>query len=222
MGTRSGSGKLFIEHWDQLAMIWGGCPSVTRIEGAVVSLAEQNTQNFSDNEIESPTAEIEETSETPETPEEEPPTNVNAKKKNENCSNGDGPQKMKDNKRLKLERPLSALQRDQVMVRIAREELEVKKRNADILEQSAKGMEKMVETMAQSLNSFGPHLGNGLTLLAQSLATPPSQQYQAPTYQLQQHHVAPFTPHEMPQFSTPFRDMLNDPNIGSEQQNHSG
>ena len=53
MGTRSGSGKLFIEHWDQLAMIWGGCPSVTRIEEAIVSLAAPNTQNVSDNEIES-------------------------------------------------------------------------------------------------------------------------------------------------------------------------
>ncbi len=83
-------------------------------------------------------------------------------------------------------------------------------------------MEKMVETMAQSLNYFEQHLGNGLTLLAQSLATSPSQQYQAPTYQLQQHHVAPFTPHEMPQFSIPFSDMLIDPNIGSEKQNKSG
>ena len=86
------------------------------------------------------------------------------KSSHENCCNGDVPQKMKDNKRLKLEKPLSALQRDQVMVRIAREELEVKKRNAGILEQLAKGMEKMVETMAQSLNSFGQHLGNGFTL----------------------------------------------------------
>ena len=30
-GTRSGSGKLLIEHWDQLVMIWGGCPSLKKL-----------------------------------------------------------------------------------------------------------------------------------------------------------------------------------------------
>ena len=36
-GTRSGSGGLIIENWDQLVSIWGGCPSVKQIQGVVMS-----------------------------------------------------------------------------------------------------------------------------------------------------------------------------------------
>ena len=35
--TRSGSGRLIIENWDHLVSIWGGCPTVNQIKGAVVS-----------------------------------------------------------------------------------------------------------------------------------------------------------------------------------------
>ena len=36
-GTRSGSGKMIIQHWGSLALIWGGCPSVTKIAGPSIS-----------------------------------------------------------------------------------------------------------------------------------------------------------------------------------------
>eukprot|EP00794_Sanderia_malayensis_P004495 gene4495-5093_t len=53
------------------------------------------------------------------------------------------------------QKPLSSQQHDQIMVQVPKDELEIKKRNADIPEQSAKGMENMVETMAQSINVLG-------------------------------------------------------------------
>lgn len=62
--------------------------------------------------------------------------------------------KLCDNKRKKLEKNLSTQQRDQIMVKVAKEELELKKKNAETLEKSVKGMEAMVETMAQSLNNL--------------------------------------------------------------------
>ena len=91
----------------------------------------------------------------------------------------DEPKKIKvsENKRRKLEKPLSAQQRDQVMVKVAKEELELKKKNAEILDRTAKGMETMVQTMAQSINNLGEHLGNGLLMLAQAM-TNLNQQYQ--------------------------------------------
>ena len=49
-GTRSGSGKLIVENWDQLISIWGGCPSVKKIHGAVVS---NLSSNFTEIEQES-------------------------------------------------------------------------------------------------------------------------------------------------------------------------
>ena len=36
-GKRYSSGRLIIENWDHLVSIWGGCPSVNQIKGAVVS-----------------------------------------------------------------------------------------------------------------------------------------------------------------------------------------
>eukprot|EP00112_Aurelia_sp_Birch-Aquarium-sp1_P020835 Seg546.4 transcript_id=Seg546.4/GoldUCD/mRNA.D3Y31 product="hypothetical protein" protein_id=Seg546.4/GoldUCD/D3Y31 len=51
-GTRSGSGKLLIRNWDRLVMIWGGCPSVTKIGGAVTSIAAENAGCASGDESE--------------------------------------------------------------------------------------------------------------------------------------------------------------------------
>ncbi len=48
--------------------------------------------------------------------------------------------KMIDNKRAKLEKPLSALQRDQIMVRLAKDELEVKNRTQKARSNLARGL----------------------------------------------------------------------------------
>ena len=59
-GTRSGSGKLLIEHWDQLVIIWGGCPSVKKIDGAVMSMANHTSHTSTDSESEVANFEINE------------------------------------------------------------------------------------------------------------------------------------------------------------------
>ena len=104
--------------------------------------------------------------------------------------------KLVDNKRAKLEKNLSAQQRDLVMVKVAKEELELKKKTAEMLEQSAKGMEKAVETMAKSLESFGDQLGSGLMLLAQSLAASQNAQqayHQPVPFPQPQYHPQPYS-----------------------------
>lgn len=128
-GTRSGSGKMIIQNWDSLVMVWGGCPSVTKIGGAVVSQTveepnedEQESDSYDSLETDTDasrtgheqSSEIEEPSAYP--------------KKRQAADQLPKAAKFIDNKRTKLEKPISAHQRDQVMMRVAREELELKKR----------------------------------------------------------------------------------------------
>ena len=37
--TRSGSGRLIIDNWEKLSLVWGGCPAVTSVAGAISSAA---------------------------------------------------------------------------------------------------------------------------------------------------------------------------------------
>ncbi len=218
-GTRSGSGKLMIENWDRLVFIWGGCPSVIQIKGAVFSQAIENVgqdESSLGSEEESVTDE-EDTSE-----KDEP---IKPMKHTIDKSNpGNVKMKLIDKKRLKLEKPLSAQQRDQVMVRLAREELDLKKKNAETLEQSAKCMEKMVETMSQSLTALGQQLGNGLMVLAQALASshqtiPPAYQPQYNPFVQQQHQQLMNAPNPGPAASSPgFRSMLSSQGLEKESE----
>ena len=196
-GTRSGSGKLLIRNWDRLVMIWGGCPSVTKIGGAVSSIAAENSGYVSGDESETEDASA--TGVEPQENRDETEQEIPCSKKRNEClsastssTDDQTPKitKLADNKRAKLEKPLSSQQHDQIMVQVAKDELEIKKRNADILEQSAKGMEKVVETMAQSINALGQQLGNGLLYLAQAMSNNPGyqvpQQRQYPPYSFPQ------------------------------------
>lgn len=132
--TRSGSGRFIIENWDHLVSIWGGCPSVNQIKGAVVSSPDDEIMDSRmDRDIDSSEQEMEsnvqpEIDEFNLTAEEESTCQRKRKKTKKNVV--DEPKKIKvsENKRRKLEKPLSAQQRDQVMVKVAKEELELKKK----------------------------------------------------------------------------------------------
>ena len=47
-GRRSGSGKLIIENWDYLIFIWGGCPSVTQVNGSMQSFLDKDSEEAKD------------------------------------------------------------------------------------------------------------------------------------------------------------------------------
>lgn len=214
-GTRSGSGKLIMENWEQLVFIWGGCPSVNRIEGAVMSLEPDGIFDEG-SDFEDYIAEAETSSKDNSTENSDTDVSAYPKKrmphKQTDVTVDQPPQKtakLVDNKRSKMEKPLSAQQRDQVMVRIAKEELELKKKNAEILSQTAQGMEKMVETMAQSLNSLGQQLGNGLMLLAQAMGN--NQQYPPQTSYFQHFNQYGQRAQEYGANSTSYINMLNNP-----------
>eukprot|EP00794_Sanderia_malayensis_P020862 gene20862-22914_t len=97
-------------------------------------------------------------------------------------------------------------QRDQMMVRAAKDELELKKQSVEILQGSTKSMEIMVTNISQSINCLGQQLGNGLAMLAQAMGrfcnkreTPHQQMYQRG---ISQQQLNAFQPQ---QSSTPYQ-----------------
>ena len=113
-GTRSGSGRLIIENWDHLVSIWGGCPSVNQIKGAVVSSPDNEIMDSRmDRDIDSSEQEMESNVQ-PEIDEfdltEEEESLCQRKRKKTQESAVDEPKKIKvsENKRRKLDKPLSA------------------------------------------------------------------------------------------------------------------
>eukprot|EP00112_Aurelia_sp_Birch-Aquarium-sp1_P020354 Seg5228.2 transcript_id=Seg5228.2/GoldUCD/mRNA.D3Y31 product="hypothetical protein" protein_id=Seg5228.2/GoldUCD/D3Y31 len=193
-GTRSGSGKIIIQNWHELILIWGSCPSVKRIDGAAMTqtMDEIESDDSTPNDIpqdnsegspKEPSAYPKRKAGPPDNSEEilkEPSAYPKRKAGPPDSSDEEElskPVRLKDNKRSKMEKSLSSRQQDEVMLRVAKEELELKKKNAEILQNSANGMEKMVDKMSESLTALGQQLGNGLVMLAQAMSTNPSQQF---------------------------------------------
>ena len=107
-GTRSGSGRLVKENFELLKYIWSGCPSVSSLGGAITSLETATWSDFVEQEI----------------AEEDGFESV-----------VDRPV-VTDNKRAKLQKKISAHQRDMLMIDISREELSLKKGNIALLRES--------------------------------------------------------------------------------------
>ena len=94
-----------------------------------------------------------------------------------------------DNKRAKLQKKISAHQRDMLMIDMSREELSLKKENIALLRESIEQTNSVMKAMTDSLNAVGNSVKEGLALIAQSflqssqMQQPPMpQQYQYQMY----------------------------------------
>ena len=159
-GTRSGSGRLVKENFELLKDIWSGCPSVSSLGGAITSLETAIGSDFVEQEV----------------AEEDGFESV-----------VDRP--VVDNKRAKLQKKISAHQRDMLMIDISREELSLKKENIALLRESIEQTNSVMKAMTDSLNAVGNSVKEGLALIAQSflqssqMQQPPMpQQYQYQMY----------------------------------------
>ena len=94
--------------------------------------------------------------------------------------------KFVNNKRKKLEKQLSAKQRDMVLMNAAKKEIDLKTSIAHGLLESNKGINSAMSKMADSISSLGTGLVQGFGLLAQALSQNQQQQQQ----QQQQNHPA--------------------------------
>ena len=81
-----------------------------------------------------------------------------------------------DNKLKQLEKNVSAAQRDQMFLKLAKDELKMKEAMVASLGESATQTSKTMEKIAESISSFGKALGDGLAMIAMAMAPPQRQQ----------------------------------------------
>ena len=171
-GTRSGSGRIVKEHFEVLQDIWSGCPAVNSLEGALTSIQDE----LSNAPIDSEGSEQEEVGEQEEAGGQEEVGEVEVQER---------PVVVKDNKRTKLQKKLSAHQRDMMLIDISKEELKLKRENIALLRESIEETTNVMKAMTESMTSVGNSVKEGLALIAQSFVQSAQMQPQVqPAYQM--------------------------------------
>ncbi|KAL9952960.1 hypothetical protein ACROYT_G040293 [Oculina patagonica] len=214
--TRSGSGRIITTNWDTLTKIWGGSPAVSKIPNAITSATVETDHE----DAESDEMEETETSGAPGMGSRSVSPSLSTEDGDIDSASGSQKRKLSthkfvDNKRRKLEKNLSANQREQVLVGVARDELAVKEAAVKELAASTKVMEESMKTIASSIQSLGSSLGTGLALLANALATSANSQSTVPQLAMQDYDgrlQRSATPPPLRSFSphTVHSSMLND------------
>ena len=106
--------------------------------------------------------------------------------------------KFVDNKHKQLEKNLSANQRDQVCLNLAKEDLKLKQDLLHGLEEATREFNKALNEISHSISTFGKSIGDGLALLASALSdaqlNPPNRHTSAKNSCSQRHQSFPFTP----------------------------
>ena len=210
-GTRSGSGRFIQENFDVLKEIWGGCPAVTSLPGSLSSMQPPSNEQTdimllmqqSPSNDQADESDEEETSETD-----------NSERTNSDCSTKRKHSKITDNKRNRLEKKLSAHQRDMLYIDIAREELRLKNAHVEMMKKSFEQTDTAIKAMSESMVAIGDGLKDGLTSLAQSFL----QSQQMPNYAYQHPHMfnvipSPTSPLVSPPTQLPNRKRSNEENI---------
>ena len=172
-GSRSGSGKIVLEFFDQLKKIWGGSPSTEPLSCGV-STDGLNDENESDTEPDVPhssdfDADIEDHTKSGTS---QFDCDKGSSEHDSNTSDSSGKKgskgkkrvsanpvpKLIDNKRKHLERQLSASQRDQLLMNEAKDDSQFKKDIAEAIRQSnetfAQSMQQMSLSMLQVAQGF--------------------------------------------------------------------
>ena len=171
-GTRSGSGKIVRDNWDDLTEIWAGSPATESIKNACTTreingeselFANDEEEELSSNlhkakrnmnsdmqQFEEPDIDLQNSSES-----EESDNQVASKKR---LLPVNSTPKFVDNKRKKLEKQLSAKKRDMVLINAAKKEIDLKTSIASGLVESNKSINNAMGKMADSINSLGAGL----------------------------------------------------------------
>ena len=196
-GTRFGSSRVVYENWEQLKILWGGSAAavcLTNCRTTILHAEKQSDFNEHDemNECnegmhddgegvtQNRNGSVEDILESAS---DNSPSVLNLVKqqrvsnKNHKRKNADGTvQTFVDNKRKQLEKNVSAAQRDQMFLKLAKDELKMKETMVASLGESATQTSKTMEKIAESISSFGKALGDGLAMIAMAMAPPQRQQ----------------------------------------------
>lgn len=173
-GNRSGSGKIVYEFYEKLILIWGGSANTKPLPYGVTAddlleessaeddsnydeidreilLAEENEKE-NDQEDDFEKEGMEESTSTSEV--------VPSKRK------GDCVPQLIDNKRKHLERNLSAAQRDQLLIKEAKEDSKFKKDLADVMRESSNKFAESVKVIGQSMTDLGTGISRSIEMLS--------------------------------------------------------
>ncbi len=227
-GSRSGSGKIVYEFYDKLILIWGGSANTKPLDDFLEriknnSQADIDLSNYDELDQEILLARESDQEKDPaeqdgESEAVEESSMVVPNKRKGNCV----PQLI-DNKRKHLERNLSAAQRDQLLVKEAKEDSKFKRDLADVMRESSNKFAESVKAIGQSMTDLGTGISRSIEMLSSAMmmqqahgAHPPNQNvfYQQHGYPSQSHAMQP-----MPNNGTYSPLMNQQPVQQSEQQN---
>ena len=208
-GTRSGSGKIVLQYFDDLASIWGGSPATEPLSFGVdnatftISLSDivtdqgeessslcsspsasrASTPCFLSNEINQPEGKQSQESECSASgcSESEPSKEQEIRGKRKSVPASDVP-KLIDNKRKHLEKRLTSAQRDQKLLETAKEDTLMRREMMDCFKESSRSTAQAIENMSETMKGLAQGITQGIALLANALTSQPQQTY-APPYQ---------------------------------------
>ena len=179
-GRRSGSGKIVFQHYDRLVKIYGGTASSEPLPAGVdtdtFNCANQNELIVTDEMLdEDLSVDVNtDTSANTDTP-------ASKRKPEDACV------KLIDNKRKHMERTLSAAQRDQLILKESKEEMNFKKEMTEIMKESSKNTVNAISGMTTAIENIGSGLSRSIEMLAAVFAhQQQQQQFQPQQFQPQQ------------------------------------
>ena len=182
-GRRSGSGKFVDDYWDLLKELWGGSPATNCIQNARTSLDNVHPIEEDSGSSQEPLEEVN-YAEDGGTNDLEGVRETEVNDTSASTSTSDDffhkpkapTARFVDNKRKILEKNLSANQRDEVFLSLAKDEVQLKQRLIGGLTEATKESNKALECISQSMVAVGKSIGHGLSLFATALSGVQTQQ----------------------------------------------
>lgn len=155
-GSRSGSGKIVLEFYDQLVKIWGGSAATKPLSFGINTDEVNNNTNPDQAVVPSSSSSDEDSvAGLP---------SIGKRKRTENPV-----PKLIDNKRKHLERQLSASQRDQILINESKEDSEFKKNIAEAIRQSNETFGQCLQQMSMSIQQVAQGLTRSVEIMSQAM-----------------------------------------------------
>ena len=191
-GSRSGSGKVVFEHYDNLVKVWGGSAtskplnygissSCSTIVPEIEASDDEDSNNFDGKESKE---NVDTSTHHPTSSEDETDDNSQVhllrKRKVENVV-----PKLIDNKRKHLEKSLSAAQRDQILVNDMKRDAEFRHNLVEIMRESNENFANSIKEISKSMADLSKGLCNSMQLLSHTLAS----QVSPPQFPMQHQNI---------------------------------
>ena len=195
-GSRSGSGKIVLKHFDKLKQIWGGNPATQPLSIGISSIEVNEGNEESDmKEIESVSvlspAESSSLSDGSgatdiDSLDSSIMNNTQQRKIGQKRKMHSNPvPKLIDNKRKHMERQLSAAQRDELLINEAKEDSQFKKSLAEAIQQSNETFAQSMQQMSMSIMQVAQGLSRSMEIMSQALVQQLPYNFQNPSTPMQ-------------------------------------